>query len=59
MPATLYLDFPVSGRTSVRHPQLGRSAQNGAIRQKNDGTPDFDGAPGDDWILLASRRLKI
>jgi hypothetical protein len=28
------LNFPVSCRTSVRHPQSGRSAGNGAIRQK-------------------------
>jgi hypothetical protein len=31
---TGHLKFPVSCRTSVGHPQLGRSAQNGAIRQK-------------------------
>ena len=31
---TGHLNFPVSCRRSVRHPQLGRSAQNGAIRQK-------------------------
>jgi hypothetical protein len=31
---TGHLNFPVSCRTSARHPRLGRSAQNGAIQQK-------------------------